>query len=278
MTGQLDLRDNLHKPSIGISDKILDLLLCVEVGSIGRAVTLRAHCAHLREARILLDLDAPSLILCQVEVELIDLEHGEDINRLLHVIYRLEVTTRIHMLTTIAKLRIVLDTDIGYGPALSTDLRGALYLSREELQERLHTPEGTARSGGLDQDTTVRGNVERVPLLVRDHLVSHDDEADLLGGVAARRLHGQIVSGRACDLVPEEVSDNGKALVCDNLSRRGQCPATLLLAYIHFYRLRNDVYPLIIGSLIERLFHTISTTGKEKHAGKSHDYMLDEFH
>ena len=50
------------------------------------------------------------------------------------------------------------------------------------------------------------------------------------------------------------------------------------MAHIHFYRLRYDVYPLIVGSLVERLFHTITTTGKEKHAGKSHDYMLDESH
>ena len=201
MARELDLGYNLHKSSIGIGDKILDLLLCVEVRPVGRAISLRTHSTHLRETRILLDLDAPSLILGEVEVQLIDLEHGEDINRLLHVINRLEVTTRIHVLTTIAKLRIVLDTDIGYCPALSIDLRGALYLSREELEERLHTPEGTARSGGLDQDPTVRGHVERVTLLVRDHLVGHDDEADLLGGVATCGLHGQVVSCRVRDLV-----------------------------------------------------------------------------
>ena len=201
MARELDLRNNLHKSSICIGDKILDLLLCVKVRSVGRAITLGTHSTHLSEARILLDLDAPSLILREVEVQLIDLEHGEDINRLLHVINRLEVTTRIHMLTTIAKLRVVLDTDIGDCPALSIDLRGALYLSREELKERLHTPESTTRSGGLDQDPTVRGYVERVTLLVRDHLVSHDDEADLLGGVATRGLHGQVVSCRVRDLV-----------------------------------------------------------------------------
>ena len=122
------------------------------------------------------------------------------------------------MLTTVAKLRIVHNADVGDGPALGIDLGGTLYLSREELEERLHTPESTSRSGGLDQDTTIRGDVESVSLLVRDHLVSHDDEADLLGVVTARGLHGQIVSGGACDLVLEEVSDNSKTLVCDNLS------------------------------------------------------------
>ena len=201
MAGELDLGYNLHKSSIGIGDEILDLRLRVEVGTIGRAISLRTHSTHLREAGILLDLNAPSLILREVEVQLIDLEHREDINRLLHVINRLEVTTRIHVLTTVAELRVVLDANKGDGPTLSINLRGALYLSREELKERLHTPESPAWSGGLDQDPTVRGHVERVTLLVRDHLVSHDDEADLLGGVAACGLHGQVVSGGACYLV-----------------------------------------------------------------------------
>ena len=133
MTGQLDLGNNLHKSSIGIGNKVLDLLLCVEVGTIGRAITLGTHSTHLSEAGILLDLNAPSLVLCKVEVQLIDLEHREDIDGLLHVIYRLEVTTRIHVLTTVAELGIVLDADIGYGPALGINLGGTLYLSREEL-------------------------------------------------------------------------------------------------------------------------------------------------
>ena len=79
------------------------------------AVKLGAGGSHLREQRILLDLDAPALVVGEVPVHDVDLVLRENVDVLFDFIYAHEVACSIHHETTPAETGIILDPDTGEG-------------------------------------------------------------------------------------------------------------------------------------------------------------------
>ena len=110
MTWHLDLRDDRHKAILGIADDLTDLILRIEA-TIATAISFDTPSTDLGQAGILLDLNTPALVLCEVPVELIDLEHRDDIDVLLHLIYREEVAAYIDHHTAILEGRLIRNTN-----------------------------------------------------------------------------------------------------------------------------------------------------------------------
>ena len=74
VTWHLNLRDDRHKAILSIADDLTDLILRIEA-TVATAITFDTPSTDLSKAGILLDLNTPALVLCEVPVELIDLEH-----------------------------------------------------------------------------------------------------------------------------------------------------------------------------------------------------------
>ena len=66
--------------------------------------------SDLCQFRIFLDLDAPSLVVCQMPVETVHVVQGKNIDELLDRIYREEVPGNIEVHTTIWETWVVVDT------------------------------------------------------------------------------------------------------------------------------------------------------------------------
>ena len=133
VTWHLNLRDDRHKAILGIADDLTDLILRIEA-TIATAISFDTPSSDLSKAGILLDLNTPALVLCEVPVELIDLEHRDDIDVLLHLIYREEVAAYIDHHTAILEGRLIRNTNGRDRPSSrrkSLDLACRLDLRRE---------------------------------------------------------------------------------------------------------------------------------------------------
>ena len=133
MTWHLDLWDNRHEAILRIADDLTDLILRIEA-TVATAITFDTPSTDLCKAGILLDLNTPSLVLGKVPVELIDLEHGDDIDVLLHLINREEVTAYIDHHTAILEGRLIRNANGRDHPSSrgkSPDLTCRLDLRRE---------------------------------------------------------------------------------------------------------------------------------------------------
>ena len=132
MTWHLDLRDDRHKAILSIADDLTDLILRIEA-TIAAAITFDTPSTDLSKAGILLDLNTPALVLSEVPMELIDLEHGDDIDVLLHLVYREEVAAYIDHHTAILESRLIRNTNGRDRPSnrrKSPNLTRRLYLCR----------------------------------------------------------------------------------------------------------------------------------------------------
>ena len=108
MTWHLDLRDDRHEAILSIAYDLTNLILRIEA-SIATAIPFGTPSPDLGKARVLLDLDAPALIFGEVPVELVDLEHGDDVDMLLHLLYGEEVATYVDHHPTVLEGRLILD-------------------------------------------------------------------------------------------------------------------------------------------------------------------------
>ena len=101
VAGHLDFGDDGDMVLCGIINKLTELLLGIEAaggigvgrlavpGSVGGPVTpfgLRAPCGKLREARIAVNLHAPSGAVSEVEMELVELHQSHGVNLFLEEI------------------------------------------------------------------------------------------------------------------------------------------------------------------------------------------------
>ena len=133
VTWHLDLRDDRHKAILRIADDLADLILRIEA-TVATAISFDTPSTDLSQAGILLDLNTPALVLGEVPVELIDLKHRDDINVLLHLVYREEVAAYIDHHTAILKGRLIRNTNGRDRPRCrgeSPDLNCRLDLCRE---------------------------------------------------------------------------------------------------------------------------------------------------
>ena len=95
---------------------------------------------------ILLDFDAPALVVAEVEVELVHVVHGQHVNVNLHRIQRDEMATRIEVHATISEVGPITDgtaekLTLGLAhviPALACGLAGIYGRDRQALTESLN--------------------------------------------------------------------------------------------------------------------------------------------
>src|SRR5690349_3109848 len=110
MAGHLDLRHNGDEAIARVRDDLPYIVLRVEasvtlvVENVRGGITLRpsdegsiAPCADLGEPRILLDLDAPALVVGEMPVECVHLMKREEIDVLLHELLRHEMARDIEV-------------------------------------------------------------------------------------------------------------------------------------------------------------------------------------
>jgi hypothetical protein len=119
--------------------------------------------ADLGEARVLLDLDPPPLVLGEVPVERVHFVEREEVDVLLHELLRHEVTRDVEVPPAPAEAWDVLDRDRGHRPGNARDPRAAKDLRREELPYRLDGVEQACRFRRL-RDDAIGPHVEPVAL------------------------------------------------------------------------------------------------------------------
>src|SRR6266481_1208711 len=105
MARHLDLRHDRHEARACVGDDLADIVLRIEAtvrlaveAPRGRVLVLStderltAPRAHLGETRVLLDLEAPPLVVGQMPVEAVELMERREIDVLLHELLRHEAT------------------------------------------------------------------------------------------------------------------------------------------------------------------------------------------
>src|SRR2546427_2098326 len=110
MARHLDLRHDRHEARACVGDDLADIVLRIEAtvrppveAPRGRVLVLStderltAPPAHLGETRVLLDLEAPPLVVGQVPVEAVELTERREIDVLLHELLRHEVTGHVEV-------------------------------------------------------------------------------------------------------------------------------------------------------------------------------------
>ena len=148
--------DDRDETFLGVSDHVADFVLRIEHAFAIRLAVIFAGVTaddgflalrpDLGQFRIFLDLDAPSLVVCQVPVEAVHIVQGKNIDELLDRIYREEVPGNIEVHTAIRETRIVVDTG---GRKLDVHSFGH---GGDRLTQGLHAIEntGVGCSGDLD--------------------------------------------------------------------------------------------------------------------------------
>ena len=156
MRRHVDLGHDVYAPLRRIGDDVLDLLLRIPAHdgdvvdlSVLPAVDLRlvALAADLGEQRILLDLNAPALIVGQMPMQHVELVQTHEVEDLFDLLFAEEVARLVDLEPSPLKARTVLD-------ARARDGRlAALFELRERRHaQRLHAVDRAApvRSGDLD--------------------------------------------------------------------------------------------------------------------------------
>ncbi len=133
MTRHFDFRNDGDVTSRSVFDNILDLLLCVEA-TVSGTFAIHTCRTDLCQLRIFLDLDTPALIICQMPMQTIDLEHSQYINLFLDVIDGYEMAADIDHHTTPFEARFVFDGDCRNVPSHIADEFCTFDLSRQQLQ------------------------------------------------------------------------------------------------------------------------------------------------
>src|SRR2546430_12279468 len=150
VSGHLDLGKDRDPALRGVADHLADVVLGVEA-AVGLAREL-AQCgvlgarrrhrvlapgAHLGEPRVLLDLDAPTLVLGEVPMEDVELVQREEVKMLEHELLRHEVTTDVEVTPAPAEARTIFDLDARDGPREAAHRRSPEDRRWEQLPECL---------------------------------------------------------------------------------------------------------------------------------------------
>src|SRR5207249_3429423 len=122
---------------------------------------LTAPRAHLGETRVLLDLEAPPLVVGQVPVEAVELMERREIDVLLHELLRHEVTGHVEVDAAPREPGRVLDRNRGDAPYHTGRLRLPEDRGREELPQCLESVERARRAVGSNRDAR-RAGVEPI--------------------------------------------------------------------------------------------------------------------
>ena len=195
----LQLGDDGNEVVGSILHHLFDFLLRVEA-LVHCAFALDACRTDLGQLRVLLNLDAPALVIRQVPVQAVDFEQRQDVDVSLHILHGHEMAARVEHDAAIAEARFVFDAHGGCRPCDTLHGRGTFNLGRQQLHERLHTVEKSLRFLGLDLDA-LGGNVERIALVIDiERFVEHQRDVALVG-------HLDVVARGCFHLVREEFRD-----------------------------------------------------------------------
>ena len=121
MSRKVYFGDDRNEAFLSVSNHVADFILRVEHTFAIRFTVIFAGVTaddgffalrpDLGQFRIFLDLDAPSLVVCQVPVETVHVVQGEHIDELLDRVGREEMAGNIEVHTAIGETRIVVDAD-----------------------------------------------------------------------------------------------------------------------------------------------------------------------
>ena len=175
MARHLDFRHDGHVPRRRVAHHFADIVLGVETTMTDAVeplilVTMPADEGLLaprgdrRQLRVLLDLQAPSLIVGEVPVEAVHLVQREEVDVLLDELLGLEVTRDVEVRASPAKARHVLDRHHRHLLTLyPLDRCVAKDRRRQELTQRLHAVEHAGRRRGA-RDNAIGADRQRVAL------------------------------------------------------------------------------------------------------------------
>ena len=150
---QIDFRNDVDVTLGGILDEVAELVLgiettmtdgVVEVAIMPNDGTVTVG-TNFSQFGILLDFDAPALVVAEVEMELVHVVHGQHVNVNLHRVQRDKMTTGVEVHATIGEIGPIADSAAG---KLTTDVRELnveilLWVSKE-------TRDGDTLAEGLD--------------------------------------------------------------------------------------------------------------------------------
>ena len=217
VAGDLHFGDHGHAAPAGVFHDLADVVLGVET-AVRDAVAdpavpgrLLAPGPDLGEAGILVDLDAPALVLGQVPVEHVLLVHRHQVDELHDLLLREEEAAAVEQGSTVPESGFILDGAARDRPFLHAlragfpiDFRG------KELQDGLQAIEGAVHFGSFQEDA-VGIDLQPVGFQAQArHLPEHD----------RRALSGKRESRRQGDLRPEVFRDFRERVVLDHQGRR----------------------------------------------------------
>ena len=145
MPRKLDFGNHRDIAVGGVFHDLADLLLRV-IAAVRRLVILArgvmvaderlpAHRSHARQLGVFFDLDTPALIVGQVPVELVELVHGEDVDILLDLVHRPEMTAGIEHAPAVGEIGFVADRHGGHDAfAVDNQLAQALQAVEDALR------------------------------------------------------------------------------------------------------------------------------------------------
>ena len=214
---------------------VLNFFLSVVAGVLS-AFAFGALGCYLHKFWILLDFDAPALVVGEVPVHAVHLEECDNVDILLNVFGRHKVTTRVEHDAAIAKAWLILNAHGRCHPCYASCLFGILDFGRKQLHKGLHGVEQALRS--LSHCLyAFGGNFEGVTFVVGvEGFIDAERNVAFLG-------YFDVVAGRRTDFCCEKFG-YGLCLV-------GGCPhrgaaVNNELAFHQFLWLWNDVDTFVV--------------------------------
>ena len=167
VAGHLDFRDDGNEARLRVRDDFTDVVLRVEpavrnvvvhplrrvgIAALHADERLAAPGTDRREQRILLDLDAPPLIVREVPVEPIQLMERQEVDVLLDEFLRHERARHVEMRAAPLEARHVFDLHHGDAPRQPGDQGLAEVVGRQQLPQRLDGVECAGRTKCPNRD------------------------------------------------------------------------------------------------------------------------------
>ena len=201
----IKLGNDLHVPLCGVGHDVLELLLGIVSGSHAIVVTgggstqlrqvaeVHGIAVLVHHIGVILDLQAPALVITQVHVQLVDLILGHVVDLSLYLFYREKMAGHIQVHTTIPISGLVRNVRTGSGPGHVADQRVALDLAGEHLAQRLQAVIHAACALGGDGHT-VCGDGQLIAFLLCHSLtIQADDDISALAFLTLD--HRQVIAG-----------------------------------------------------------------------------------
>ena len=203
VAGKVDLRNHLYAAGGRVGHHFAGFLLGIETAD-GNAVmpfparhrTSGPPRAHFRQARILLDFQAPALVFRQMPMKCIELMEGQDIDDFLHGGNREEMAAAVQHESPVGILRIVQDLPARQGCALPFLAGG-----RKRLCQGLDAVEGPQGGSSRQHDLAGR-HFKRVTLFFLERQQAF---AQVFIQAEHQRVPASLQGDRPADIRPQEV-------------------------------------------------------------------------